>query len=45
MKGVIHVKETVHTKNSFKSADTEKLRRLVTEKIGKLVNMEIKRHR
>ncbi len=37
------MKETIHTKNSFKSADVEHLRKAVTEKVEKLVNNKIKK--
>ncbi len=37
------MKETIHTKNSFKSADVEHLRKAVTAKIEKLINRKIKR--
>jgi hypothetical protein len=37
------MKETIHTKNSFRSADVEHLRKAVTEKIEKLVNRQVKR--
>lgn len=35
------MKETIHTKNSFKSADVEHLRKAVTEKVEKLINRQI----
>ena len=37
------MKETIHTKNSFKSTDAEHLRKAVTEKVEKLVNNKIKK--
>ena len=37
------MKESIHTKNSFKSPDTEHLRKAVTEKIGKLARHELKK--
>ncbi|WP_278245156.1 hypothetical protein [Ruminococcus flavefaciens] len=37
------MKETIHMKNSFRSADVEHLRKAVTEKIEKLVNRQVKR--
>lgn len=42
-KGVTQMKETIHTKNTFKSADTERLRKTVTEKMEKLVNAKLKK--
>ncbi len=37
------MKETIHTKNSFKSADLEYLKKNVTEKVSKLVNQQMKK--
>ena len=37
------MKETIHTKNSFKSADLEYLKKTVTEKVSKLVNQRMKK--
>lgn len=35
------MKETVHTKNSFKSDNTSQLKKAVTEKIEKLINISM----
>lgn len=35
------MKKTVHAKNSFRSADSEKLKKAVTEKISKLVERQV----
>lgn len=35
--------DKIHTKNSFKTADIERLKKTVTEKIEKLVNRQVKR--
>ena len=37
------MKEIIHTKNSFKSADVEYLRKAVTEKVERLINNKIKK--
>lgn len=37
------MKETVHTKNSFKSNDASQLKKAVTEKIEKLINISMKK--
>ncbi len=37
------MKETVHTKNSFKSDNASQLKKAVTEKIEKLVNISMKK--
>jgi len=42
-KEVNPVKETIHTKNSFRSADSEQLKKAVTEKISKLINHQVKK--
>ena len=43
MRGERKMKETIHTKNSFKSADLEYLKKTVTEKVSKLVNQQMKK--
>lgn len=35
------MKKTVHTKSSFKSNDVERLKKAVTEKIEKLINISM----
>lgn len=35
--------DKIHTKNSFKTADIERLKKTVTEKIEKLVNRQVKK--
>ncbi len=40
---VIKMNDKIHTKNSFKTADIERLKKTVTEKIEKLVNRQVKR--
>lgn len=35
------MKEMIHTKSSFKSSDTEQLKKAVTEKIEKLINIQM----
>lgn len=42
-KGECDMKETIHTKNSFKSSDIEQLKKTVTEKIEKLANIRMKK--
>jgi len=37
------MKDMIHTKNTFRSADTEHLRKAVTEKVEKLINIKIKK--
>ncbi len=37
------MKDMIHTKNTFRSADTEHLRKAVTEKVEKLINSHIKK--
>ncbi len=37
------MKETIHTINTFRSADIEHLKKAVTEKIEKLVNICMKK--
>ncbi len=37
------MKETIHTKNSFKSANIECLKKSVTEKVSKIVDRQIKK--
>lgn len=37
------MKETIHTINIFKSADIEQLKKSVTEKIEKIINIQIKK--
>jgi len=37
------MKKTVHAKNSFRSTDSEKLKKAVTEKISKLVDRQVKK--
>lgn len=37
------MKKTVHTKSSFKSNDASQLKKAVTEKIEKLVNISMKK--
>ena len=37
------MKDTIHTKNSFRSADSEQLKKAVTEKISKLINRQVKK--
>ena len=41
--GVITLKETLHTKSTFKSTDAKRLKKAVTEKIEKLVNDKLKK--
>ena len=42
-KEVNTMKETIHAKNSFRSADSEQLKKAVTEKISKLINCQVKK--
>lgn len=35
--------DKIHTKNSFKTSDLERLKKTVTEKIEKLVNRQVKK--
>lgn len=35
--------DKIHTKSSFKTADIERLKKAVTEKVEKLVNRQVKR--
>ena len=37
------MKETVHTKSSFKSQSSEQLKKSVTEKMEKLINIQLKK--
>ena len=37
------MKDMIHTKNTFRAADTENLRKAVTEKVEKLINIKIKK--
>ena len=37
------MKETINTKNTFKSVDIESLKKAVTAKIEKLVNIKLKK--
>lgn len=37
------MKETIHTINTFRSADIERLKKSVTEKIEKLLNTFVKK--
>lgn len=37
------MKEKLHTKSSFKSTDVEHLKKIVTEKIEKIVNRQTKK--
>lgn len=37
------MKETVHTKSSFKSQNAEQLKKAVTEKMAKLINSQLKK--
>jgi hypothetical protein len=42
-KGVLTMKEVIHTKNTFKSADSEHISKAVTEKVEKLINRQVKK--
>ena len=37
------MKETVHTKSSFKSQNAEQIKKTVTEKLEKLINSQLKK--
>lgn len=37
------MKEKIHTKSSFRSADIERLKKAVTEKVEKLANIQLKK--
>jgi hypothetical protein len=37
------VKETIHSRSTFRSSDKEQLKKAVTDKIGKLVNNKLKK--
>lgn len=37
------MKETIHTKNVFKVTDIEVLKKMVTEKVEKIVNAQLKK--
>ena len=37
------MKGKIHTKNIFKVTDTEKLKKVVTEKVEKLMNTQLKK--
>lgn len=39
------MKNTIHTKNTFRTEDAKVMQKIVTEKIQKLLNQQIKRER
>lgn len=37
------MRETIHTKNTFRTGDTKAIQQVVTEKIQKLLNQQIRK--